>query len=85
MAARRHVLGDGLADAFAHARPIVTGFSTQRSCAVSGQWSVVSAFGAQLAAKQLADFRKERARIDDLMRRNPVSTKVATAGAGGRQ
>jgi murein DD-endopeptidase MepM/ murein hydrolase activator NlpD len=38
----------------------------------------------QLAGKQLADFQKERARIDDLMRRNPVSTKVATAGAGGR-
>jgi murein DD-endopeptidase MepM/ murein hydrolase activator NlpD len=37
----------------------------------------------QLAGKQLADFQKERARIDDLMRRNPVSTKVATAGAGG--
>jgi murein DD-endopeptidase MepM/ murein hydrolase activator NlpD len=39
----------------------------------------------QLAGKQLADFQKERARIDDLMRRNPVSTKVATAGVGGRQ
>jgi hypothetical protein len=37
----------------------------------------------QLAGKQLADFQKERARIDDLMRRNPVSTRVATAGAGG--
>ena len=34
----------------------------------------------QLAGKQLADFQKERARIDDLMRRNPVSTRVATAG-----
>jgi murein DD-endopeptidase MepM/ murein hydrolase activator NlpD len=38
----------------------------------------------QLEGKQLADFQKERARIDDLMRRNPVSTRVATAGAGGR-
>jgi murein DD-endopeptidase MepM/ murein hydrolase activator NlpD len=37
----------------------------------------------QLAGKQLADFQKERLRIDDLMRRNPVSTRVATAGAGG--
>jgi murein DD-endopeptidase MepM/ murein hydrolase activator NlpD len=34
----------------------------------------------QLAGKQLADFQKERARIDDLMRRNPVSTRVAAAG-----
>lgn len=33
----------------------------------------------QLAGKQLTDFQKERARIDELMRRNPVSTKVATA------
>ena len=33
----------------------------------------------QLAAKQLADFQKERARIDELMRRNPVSARVATA------
>jgi murein DD-endopeptidase MepM/ murein hydrolase activator NlpD len=31
----------------------------------------------QLSGKQLADFQKERARIDDLMRRNPVSTRVA--------
>jgi hypothetical protein len=30
-----------------------------------------------LSGKQLADFQKERARIDDLMRRNPVSTRVA--------
>ena len=36
----------------------------------------------QLAGKQLADFQKERARIDDLMRRNPVSTRVATRGRG---
>ncbi len=34
----------------------------------------------QLAGKQLADFQKERARIDELMRRNPVSTRVATLG-----
>ena len=33
----------------------------------------------QLAGKQLADFQKERARIDELMRRNPVSARVATA------
>jgi len=33
----------------------------------------------QLAAKQLADFQKERLRIDELMRRNPVLTRVATA------
>ena len=31
----------------------------------------------QLTGKQLADFQKERTRIDDLMRRNPVSTRVA--------
>jgi murein DD-endopeptidase MepM/ murein hydrolase activator NlpD len=31
----------------------------------------------QLSGKQLADFQKERARIDDLTRRNPVSTRVA--------
>jgi murein DD-endopeptidase MepM/ murein hydrolase activator NlpD len=31
----------------------------------------------QLSGKQLADFQKERARIDELMRRNPVSTRVA--------
>ena len=34
----------------------------------------------QLAGKQLADFQKERARIDDLMRRNPVSPR----GSGRR-
>jgi murein DD-endopeptidase MepM/ murein hydrolase activator NlpD len=33
----------------------------------------------QLAGKQLADFQKERSRIDELLRRNPVLTKVATA------
>jgi murein DD-endopeptidase MepM/ murein hydrolase activator NlpD len=33
----------------------------------------------QMAGRQLADFQKERARIDDLMRRNPVSARVATA------
>jgi murein DD-endopeptidase MepM/ murein hydrolase activator NlpD len=31
----------------------------------------------QLSGKQLAEFQKERARIDELMRRNPVSTRVA--------
>jgi hypothetical protein len=35
----------------------------------------------QLTGRQLAEFQKERARIDDLMRRNPVSTKVATMGS----
>jgi murein DD-endopeptidase MepM/ murein hydrolase activator NlpD len=35
----------------------------------------------QLTGKQLADFQKERARIDELMRRNPVSTRVANAAA----
>jgi murein DD-endopeptidase MepM/ murein hydrolase activator NlpD len=33
----------------------------------------------QLSGRQLADFQKERARIDDLMRRNPVSARVAAA------
>jgi len=37
----------------------------------------------QLEGKQLAEFQKERLRIDEMMRRNPVSTKVATAGGGG--
>jgi hypothetical protein len=37
----------------------------------------------QLEGKQLADFQKERLRLDEMMRRNPVSTKVATAGGGG--
>jgi hypothetical protein len=35
----------------------------------------------QLTGKQLADFQKERLRIDDLMRRNPVSMAAATVGA----
>jgi murein DD-endopeptidase MepM/ murein hydrolase activator NlpD len=35
-----------------------------------------------LSGKQLADFQKERARIDDLLRRNPVSARVATASGG---
>ena len=34
----------------------------------------------QLAGKQLADFQKERTRIDSLMQRHPVSTRVATIG-----
>jgi murein DD-endopeptidase MepM/ murein hydrolase activator NlpD len=38
----------------------------------------------QLEGKQLAEFQKERLRIDEMMRRNPVSTKVATAGGGVR-
>jgi len=33
----------------------------------------------KLNGRALAEFQKERARIDELMRRNPVSTKVATA------
>jgi murein DD-endopeptidase MepM/ murein hydrolase activator NlpD len=36
----------------------------------------------QLTGKQLADFQKERQRIDALMRRNPVSTRVAAVGGG---
>jgi murein DD-endopeptidase MepM/ murein hydrolase activator NlpD len=34
----------------------------------------------QLTGKDLADFKREKARIDELMRRHPVSTKVVTAG-----
>jgi len=33
--------------------------------------------GRQLRGKLLADFQKERLRIDDIMRRAPVKTKVA--------
>ena len=33
----------------------------------------------QLDGKQLAEFQKERSRIDELMRRNPVLARVATA------
>jgi murein DD-endopeptidase MepM/ murein hydrolase activator NlpD len=33
----------------------------------------------QLNGRPLVDFQKERARIDELMRRNPVSTRVAAA------
>jgi murein DD-endopeptidase MepM/ murein hydrolase activator NlpD len=33
----------------------------------------------QLGGRTLAEFQKERVRIDELMRRNPISTKVATA------
>ena len=35
----------------------------------------------KLVGKALVDFQKERARIEDLMRRNPVSTKVVEASA----
>jgi murein DD-endopeptidase MepM/ murein hydrolase activator NlpD len=35
----------------------------------------------QLVGKQLADFQKERSRIDDLLRRSPVSAKVAEMSA----
>jgi murein DD-endopeptidase MepM/ murein hydrolase activator NlpD len=34
----------------------------------------------QLNGKDLADFKREKARIDELMRRHPVATRVATAG-----
>jgi murein DD-endopeptidase MepM/ murein hydrolase activator NlpD len=34
----------------------------------------------QLAGKDLADFRKEQARIAKLMSRNPIATRVATGG-----
>ena len=33
----------------------------------------------QLSSRDLAEFQKERVRIDDLMRRNPVATKVVEA------
>ncbi len=33
----------------------------------------------KLEGKVFADFQKERTRIDDLMRRNPVSTRVVEA------
>jgi murein DD-endopeptidase MepM/ murein hydrolase activator NlpD len=33
----------------------------------------------QLSGRNLADFQKERARLDEMMRRNPVSTRVAAA------
>ena len=39
----------------------------------------------QLAGRQIADFQKERARIDDLMRRNPVSARIATASGQQQQ
>jgi murein DD-endopeptidase MepM/ murein hydrolase activator NlpD len=38
----------------------------------------------QLDGKQLADFQQERLHIDEILRRNPVSTKVATVGSGVR-
>ena len=34
----------------------------------------------KLAGKALADFQKERVRVDDLLRRAPVSSKIADAG-----
>ena len=33
----------------------------------------------QLAGKDLADFKRERVRIDGLLKSHPVSTKVGTA------
>lgn len=39
--------------------------------------------GRQLKGKLLADFQKKRARIDDLMNRPPVMTRVAEAGQRG--
>jgi murein DD-endopeptidase MepM/ murein hydrolase activator NlpD len=36
----------------------------------------------KLEAKQLQDFQRERLRIDDLMRRNPVSARIAEAAPG---
>jgi murein DD-endopeptidase MepM/ murein hydrolase activator NlpD len=33
----------------------------------------------QLSGKELADFKREKTRIDELMRRHPVATRVATA------
>lgn len=34
----------------------------------------------QLSGKDLAEFKREKTRIDDLMRRHPVATRVAAAG-----
>lgn len=34
----------------------------------------------KLSGKDLADFKREKARIDELMRRHPVATRVLTAG-----
>lgn len=34
----------------------------------------------KLSGKDLVDFKRERARIDELMRRHPVATRVVTAG-----
>jgi murein DD-endopeptidase MepM/ murein hydrolase activator NlpD len=34
----------------------------------------------QLAGKDLADFRREKARIERLMQQHPASTRVVTAG-----
>jgi len=34
----------------------------------------------QLTGKDIADFKREKARIDELMRRHPVATRVAAAG-----
>ncbi|MEO0619264.1 MAG: M23 family metallopeptidase, partial [Pseudomonadota bacterium] len=39
--------------------------------------------GRKLKGKLLADFQKKRARIDDLMSRQPVMTRVAEAGQRG--
>ena len=39
--------------------------------------------GRQLKGKLLQDFQKKRARIDDLMNRPPVMTRVAEAGQRG--
>jgi murein DD-endopeptidase MepM/ murein hydrolase activator NlpD len=38
-----------------------------------------------LSGRQIAEFQKERARIEDLMRRNPVSARVATASGQQQQ
>jgi len=36
--------------------------------------------GRELKSRTLADFQKERARIDELMRRAPIKTQVAHMG-----
>ena len=40
--------------------------------------------GRQLTGKLLADFNKERSRIEALMRRAPVTTRVAVATQDAR-
>ena len=68
------------------------GFRPARALRGAGQQQLcrpdVDPGAARAAARrrrQLADFQKERARIDELMRRNPVSARVATANGQQQQ